>query len=567
MSCRIARTMAAPSRVRALVSWGLALLLVALGGLARAAGTDAGLPIELAWQPVAETSRPAANAWRALPPEHIATLDRGSRGAWLRVSPAPGLRWPAAGLSLELRLRALGDVTWVNARGEDAVTSSLDREHPDAPRGHGVTLVQVPPGEDRAAPVLLRLEPHDGTPAAVDVVARATPDEAVADAHRLATISACLAVMMCTALYALLFGTLMRDVTFIHYAAYVLGFAAIQALVTGFTTDPLELHAISAARPWVMALAVGISSWGAALFLSGFADLPRHAPRLAQLLLWGANGTLALCLIALVPIPLIMDALRALINPLLILLAILMLVASLLALARGARYVPVYLVGWVPLLVITVIDSAQALGAFPGWTGVSDAMLAGGTFETVVLVFAITFRARDLRSDRDRTRREAETDILTGVLNRTGWQRHLDGALLKSRERREPVALMFLDLDHFKSFNDRHGHACGDELLRQVAHVVQRDLRPGDLVGRWGGEEFVILLPGCNGQRARSTAERLRVHVEELRVAVRGGLAGTTVSIGISALMPDEEPHAAIARADAAMYHAKRSGRNRATAV
>jgi diguanylate cyclase (GGDEF)-like protein len=551
---------------------GLAWLRAALAALgvlavcvAHAAGLPAPLHVDLAWQPVpaAGARLPLQGAWRAMDASRVTGIDRGPRGAWLRVAPAPGLRWPAGGLSLELRLRALGDVTLVDARGADATTVSLDRDPAGAPRGHGVTLVTVPPADDPTAPVLLRLEPHDGAPAAIDVIARATPDEAAADGHRLAAISACLAVMLCTAVYALLFGVLMHDVTYIHYAAYVLGFAGIQAISTGFVVDPLGLESLPPMRAALMAVAVGVSSWGAALFLCGFADLPRYAPRFARALTWSGNSLLALCALTLLPTASLLPLLQALINPWLIVLALLMLAASVTALRRGSRYVPFYLIGWAPLLVATVIDSAQSFGAFATWTRTAEAMLAAGTFETVVLVFAITFRARDLRSDRDRTRREAETDALTGVLNRMGWQRHVDLAMMRARQRREPVALMFLDLDHFKAFNDRHGHASGDELLKLVAQAIGRELRPADLVGRYGGEEFVTMLPGCNGPRARATAERVRARVEQLRVPVRDGLAGTTVSIGISALDPDEEPHAAVARADAAMYQAKRTGRNR----
>jgi len=160
-------------------------------------------------------------------------------------------------------------------------------------------------------------------------------------------------------------------------------------------------------------------------------------------------------------------------------------------------------------------------------------------------------------------RRSAELDALTGSLNRRTIDQWLGRAFSEAARDQQPVSVLFLDLDHFKSINDRHGHACGDFCLRNVASALRGALQEGDLFGRYGGEEFIAILPGRAGAAARTIAEQLRAAVENLPLEWNGQALRLTVSVGVATRREHEQtPDEALARADKALYAAKRAGRN-----
>lgn len=158
----------------------------------------------------------------------------------------------------------------------------------------------------------------------------------------------------------------------------------------------------------------------------------------------------------------------------------------------------------------------------------------------------------------------ASTDALTGLNNRHAFISRAE-ALLKSAERfAHPCAALMLDIDHFKSINDRHGHQLGDRALQAVAEALKFTVREVDVLGRMGGEEFVVLLPQTDSREAWLVAERLRETVESLRVALEdNGELGMTLSLGIALRLPGEHLDSLIGRADKALYRAKAGGRNR----
>lgn len=157
-------------------------------------------------------------------------------------------------------------------------------------------------------------------------------------------------------------------------------------------------------------------------------------------------------------------------------------------------------------------------------------------------------------------REAARTDALTGILNRHGLEPELTRLVAESRRSGVPLAVALFDIDHFKRFNDRHGHLAGDEALRRVARALSAASRAGDCVARFGGEEFAVILPGAEPEGGRAYADRVAVALASEGVADALRL---TASCGIAALLDGEEVDAALGRADEALYAAKDAGRNR----
>ncbi len=159
--------------------------------------------------------------------------------------------------------------------------------------------------------------------------------------------------------------------------------------------------------------------------------------------------------------------------------------------------------------------------------------------------------------------RLALTDPVTGLANRRGGEEALAREVARARRTGSPLSLVLFDIDRFKNINDQAGHAVGDRVLRGISEILSSSQRGSDLAMRWGGEEFLVLLPDVGLTGARIFAERVRENVQNLDIADAGRI---TVSAGVSELSGDEDPAAALARADANLYRAKAGGRNRVEA-
>ncbi len=191
-------------------------------------------------------------------------------------------------------------------------------------------------------------------------------------------------------------------------------------------------------------------------------------------------------------------------------------------------------------------------------------VLLGGFALTAAGLLVMLVRALEAKARSDDV---ARTDPLTGLANRRAGSEALDRMLAERRRYGTPMALLLIDVDHFKAVNDRFGHSAGDGVLRGVAEGITAALRAGDVVARWGGEEFLALLCHADGTEAEAVSERVRAVVAGTPVPLGGSAQQVTVSIGAVAAGTGDGPDALIARADAALYEAKRQGRNRVVVV
>jgi len=164
---------------------------------------------------------------------------------------------------------------------------------------------------------------------------------------------------------------------------------------------------------------------------------------------------------------------------------------------------------------------------------------------------------------KDALRREASRDGLTGLWNHKAILTILDRELLRAERDNEPVGLIMADVDHFKNINDSRGHAAGDSVLRIIASSMAAVVRPYDSVGRYGGEEFVIVAPSCGLAETCELAERVRAHVAACNIVVGGSSVQVTLSLGVSTGQAASDAEKLLRAADSALYQAKNSGRNR----
>lgn len=179
------------------------------------------------------------------------------------------------------------------------------------------------------------------------------------------------------------------------------------------------------------------------------------------------------------------------------------------------------------------------------------------------MLTAIHKTKSELLQAQDSLRFHAEHDALTGVLNRRAIRDLLRKELARCRRERNTLGIILADVDHFKKINDRYGHAGGDAVLVAAMQRISSCLRSYDVVGRYGGEEFLIIAPGCDLELAQKLAERIRVAISEQPIDLGDASAIITLSLGVTLGTSESDPEFLVTLADTAMYQAKNKGRNR----
>ncbi len=540
------------------------LWLIVVLGMPAMSHANASLPLAGTWREAQPQDTPAlvlrdyaSGRWKSFDPARLQHFPATDTGIWVVITPQPP--WDNSERVLTIYPPPLRDITVYSQNLVPAQTLSMTEFNVPIV-GHGRLAWLVPTYQAASVPILLKLAPSSVGNAPVRFQLQPFAEYLQEDAAWLVFASACLAAMLTMVLMALCVAVMLRDLAYAWYACFILCYALIQGTETGFVFHPLGWQWMIDNVLAIHFAAVALSFTFAALFLTYFCGLRRHAPMWRVPVLALAVGMIQLVLLRASNVPALLEVQKALFTPMLTLGALLLLVVAVVAVVRGSRSAWFFLAGWVPLLLFTAATNAQVSGGLSDWTWLSDAGLVAGAFEALILATGLADRALILRQDRDEVRVLADKDALTGVFNRRAWSERASVAL--ATVDRSPAALLFLDLDYFKTLNDRRGHHFGDRALVAVADALQAELRPADVLGRYGGEEFVALLEGTTAAQALDVATRLCRRVHRLDIAASDDGTMLTISIGIAVQEATDSLESMVQHADQAMYRAKLNGRN-----
>ncbi len=423
----------------------------------------------------------------------------------------------------------------------------------------------LPEGRAAGEPVYVHIVASGDQPQALNFTASSLGAELARGAERARMIGFAFGALMAVAATALLIWFVLKDRLFILYATMFWLQALYIAYLSGqaFDWPLLSLAAPLASFAWNVPAA--LSGAVACLFTREIVDLKRSSPRIYAI--FGGLSVLFVLLAAANVAKLFGfgPLVNAAGNITFVGVAIFTAVVSFVAWRRGNRAAGWFLIAWTLLEGFTIAAAAVFLLTSKAsdllyFKGLPLSMVAASIL--IALGVADTLRAQ--RVALSEAERRAQIDPLTGVLNRNSFIERLHAACVRAQARGLPIALLFIDLDHFKQINDSYGHQAGDACLRAVIPPIHAELRQSDVIGRYGGEEFVVILSSADAAASAPIAQRILERVAEVQVTGYGSPIHLTCSIGLAAsdTLGVWGEHL-IAHADAAVYTAKRAGRNR----
>ncbi len=372
-----------------------------------------------------------------------------------------------------------------------------------------------------------------------------------------------LAAMLLTNLF---FFVALRDPVYLFYVLYVSCMMSFEACLYGQWDQWLGGFPLPGATAvW---LAAGLVTIFAAQFSRSFLRLPYYAPRLDKAfwaLMAAGAGLMGLTLAGFLHWASLVTHVLGMVGP------VCALGAAVLAWRRGYWPARFFLVAWSVLMVAMFSLAVKGLGYLPQALSSTYTMPLATAIEAVLLSLALAERVRHMRHrGEEAERRERRflqmsmTDGLTGLYNKRFFDSRLQSEMDHAQRSGEPLSLLVVDVDDFKGFNDTHGHIEGDKVLRTLARVVRERIRTADFACRYGGDEFVVIMPATEPDPAMLAAERVRsgFHDQPFHPD-NGGTVWASLSAGLAQYQPGDTPDQLMSRADGAMYQAKREGGNR----
>jgi diguanylate cyclase (GGDEF)-like protein len=455
---------------------------------------------------------------------------------------------------------------------------------------HPNFLVELPAGEPVDVLVRVRSESSMQVPLALFTPTAFT--ESARDAQL--GIGLYYGILLALFFYNLILWAVLRDASYFWYMFHIAGFGLVLFCLNGLAFEYLWPNS-----PWLQSIAVPVSICIAQIGMQQFA---RHFLDLRQR--WRVGDRVALGLIVffvalglasfLLPYRIATPLASAAVFPSVIWIVI----ATVVVRRRGYAPAGLFLLAWAMFLLGTAAFTMVAFGVLPKMFLTEYGVQIGSALEMILLSFALAYRYAALRNENERIVRDANEqlehsvvartselsaaleqlaqantqlsesnrrDRLTGVYTRHHFRELLEDQLRDAREGRRQLAVLMIDLDHFKMINDRLGHLAGDDCLRTVARIMSAEVSArGGVLARFGGEEFVAALPGHSAEQAMTVAESMRQRVASEPAFVDGKPVAMTVSIGVHALDTYRiaGPDDALRLADAALYSAKNQGRN-----